>query len=168
GDWSTNRLGKLSARDRILLLLDRAHAENEPRDAVVLVDLQNALGKLHPLLNFAIGKYRQESAAEQLVVARVAAQRSAVIGRRRRGIALAARVRGGEIAACRGGAREALTRLLRPSTKHRRPSDGECSHCGHRRTPQRWRKDHGRLHLADERPRRGRIEQNGLFGPGPQ
>src|SRR5262249_29907064 len=25
-----------------------------------------------------------------------------------------------------------------------------------------------RLHLADERPRRGRVEQNGLFGPRPQ
>ena len=168
GDRSANRLSKLFTCRRVLLLFDRAHPENEPCDAVVLVDLQNALSKLNAFVNFAVGKHRQESAAKQLIVTRIAAQCSAVIGRRRRGIALAARVPSGEIAACRRGAREALTRLLRPSTKHRRPSDGECSHCGHRRTPQRWRKDHGRLHLADERPRRGRIEQNELFGPGSQ
>src|SRR5262249_62187114 len=122
---ATDRLGKLSARDRILLLLDRPHPENEPRDAIVLVDLQNALGELHPFLNFAVGKHRQESAAEQLIVARIAAQRGAVIGRRSRRIALAAGVPSGEIAACRGGARAAFTwLLLRPGRKHRRPSDG--------------------------------------------
>ena len=32
---------------------------------------------------------------------------------------------------------------LRASGKHSRPTYGECSHCGHSRTPQGWRKDHG-------------------------
>jgi hypothetical protein len=40
-----------------------------------------------------------------------------------------------EIAARRRGAGKALTRLLRPGAKHRRPGYGECSQCGHSRTP---------------------------------
>src|SRR5262249_32527352 len=69
-------------RDRILLLLDRAHPEDEPRDAIVLVDLQNAFGKLDPFISLAIGKHRQEGAAEQFVVTGIGAQRGAVVGRR--------------------------------------------------------------------------------------
>jgi hypothetical protein len=33
--------------------------------------------------------------------------------------------------------------LLRASAKHGRPRYGECSRCGHSRTPQKRRKDHG-------------------------
>src|SRR5205814_5602595 len=124
------------------LLLDRAHPEDEPRDAIVFVDLQNAFSEFDALLDVAIGKHRQEGAAQQLVVARVTAQGGPVIGRRSGGIALTASVAGGEIAAGRRGAGKALARLLRPSAKHGWPSYGECGHCGHSRTPQSWRKDH--------------------------
>src|SRR5262249_25472519 len=143
GDRSANGLGELPARSRVLLLLDRPHSKDEPRDAIVLVDLQNALGELDPLLNLSIGKYRQEGAAEEFVVAGIAAQRGTVIGRRRGGVALAAGVASGELAAGRRGAGEAVTRLLRASAKHGWPGYDECSRCGHGRTPQRRRKDHG-------------------------
>jgi len=74
---------------------------DQPRDAIVLVDLQNALGELHPFLNLAIGQHRQEGAAEQFVVTGITAQRGAVIRRRRRDVALITRVPSGEIAARR-------------------------------------------------------------------
>jgi hypothetical protein len=61
-------VGKRAACDRILLLLDRAHSEDEPRDAIVLVNLQDALGELDPFVNLAIGEYLQEGAAEQSIV----------------------------------------------------------------------------------------------------
>ena len=99
GDRAADRLGEFPARDRILLLLDRAHAEHEPGDAVGLVDLQHAFGELDRLLDLAIGQHRQEGAAKKLVVAGVAAQRGAIIRCRRGGIPLTARMPGGEIAA---------------------------------------------------------------------
>src|SRR5262249_40263488 len=144
GDRSADRLGELAARGRILLLLERAHPKDEPRDAIVLVDLQHALGKLHPFINLAIGQHRQEGAAEQLVVAGSAAQRGAVTRRGGRGVALTTRVASGEIAARGRGPRKAIARLrLGASGEHSRPSYGECSQCGHSRTPQGWRRDHG-------------------------
>src|SRR5262249_60214482 len=112
-----DRLRQLTARERVLLLLDRAHPENEPRDAVILVDLQNAFGELDSLLDFSVGKHRQEGAPKQLVVAGVAAQRSAVIGRRRRRVALTARVSSGEIAAGGGRAGKGGTPVPPPSAK---------------------------------------------------
>jgi hypothetical protein len=125
-------------------LLERTHPEDEARDAIVLVDLQHALGKLHPFINLAIGQHRQEGAAEQLVVAGITAQRGAVIRRRRRGVALTTGVPGGEIAPRRRDPGKGIARLrLRASGKHSRPAYGECSQCGHSRTPQGWRKDHG-------------------------
>src|SRR5262249_16134922 len=111
GDRPTDRLGELAARNRILLLLDRAYPEDEPRDAIVLVDLQNALGELDPFVNLAIDEYRQEGPAEQFVVTGITAQRGAVIGRRRRDVALTTRVPSGEVAARRRGPRKALARL---------------------------------------------------------
>jgi len=135
-----------------LLLLDRAHSEDKPRDAIVLVDLQDALGKLHPFIDLAIGEHRQEGAAEQFVVTGIAAQRGAVIGRRRRDVALITRVPSGEIAARRRGPREAIARLrLRASGEHFRPSYRECSQCGHNRTPQECRRDHGSSTPSDGR-----------------
>ena len=82
-------------------MLDRAYPDDEPRDAIVLVDLQNALSELDPFVNLAIGEHRQEGAAEQLVVTGITTQRGAVIGRRRRDVALITRVPSGEIAARR-------------------------------------------------------------------
>src|SRR5262249_32907962 len=96
--------------------------------------------------------HRQEGAAEQLVVTGITAQRGAVIGRRRRGIALTTRVPSGEIAAGKGGTSSALARLrLCPSRHHSRPTYGEGSQCGHSRTPQEWRRDHGSSPPSDRR-----------------
>src|SRR5262249_46293396 len=81
-------------------------------------------------------------AAEQLVVTGITAQRGAVIGRRRRGIALTTRVPSGEIAARRRDPGKAIARL-RLRGEHSRPSYSERSQCGHSRTPQGWRRDHG-------------------------
>ncbi len=104
----------------------------------------------------------------QLVVAGIAPQGSAIIGGGGGRILLGAGMAGGEIAA-RSRNTGQVRRSLRPSRDDCGPSDGECGHCGHRRTPDGWRKDHGcRLHLADKRFRRGRAAQNGLFGPRPQ
>ena len=124
-------------------------------------------GKLHPFVNLPIGQHRQEGAAEQLVVAGIAAQRGAVIRRRRRGVALTTRVPSGEIAARGRGPRKAIARLrLGASGEHSRPSYGECSQCGHSRTPQGWRRDHGSSTPSDGRtPWRGHVEQNGLLDP---
>jgi len=58
GDRPADRLGELAARDPILLLLERAHPKDQPRDTIVLVDLQNALGEPDPLINLAIGQHR--------------------------------------------------------------------------------------------------------------
>src|SRR5262249_4950222 len=126
--------------------------KDEAGDAIVLVDLQDALGEPNPLIDLSIGQHRQEGAAEQLVVTGITAQRGAVVGRRRRDVALITRVPSGEIAAGKGGLGSALARLrLRPSRHHSRPSYGECSQCGHSCTPQEWRRDHGSSTPSDRR-----------------
>src|SRR5258708_39580954 len=90
--------------------------------------------------------HSEEGAAERLVVAGITAQRGAVIRRRRRGVALTTGVPGGEITPRRRDPGEGIARLrLRASGKHSRPTYGECRQCGHSRTPQGWRKDHGPL-----------------------
>jgi len=58
GDRPADRLDELAARNRIPLLLDRAYPDDEARDAIVLVDLQNALGELDPFVNLAICEHR--------------------------------------------------------------------------------------------------------------
>ena len=54
GDRAAHRLRELLARRRILLLLDRPHAQHEARDAVVLVDLQQPFGQPHRLVDLAV------------------------------------------------------------------------------------------------------------------
>src|SRR5262249_58593256 len=66
----------------------------------------------------------------------------AVIVGGRRGIALTTGVPSGEIAARRRDPGKAVARL-RLRGERSRPSYGECSKCGHSRTPQGWRRDHG-------------------------
>ena len=162
-DWASSRRAIA-----ILLLLERAHPEHEPRDAIGLVDLQNAFGELDRLVDLAVRQHRQEGALEKLVVARVAAQRGAIIRSGGGGIPLTACMPCGQIAAGRRGPGETRG-CLRPSREHCRPSGGECGHCGHGRTPETWRKDHGWSTPSGGRaPWRGRVEQNGLFGSGAQ
>ncbi len=110
------RLGELTARRRILLLLDGAHAKHQAGDAIGLVDLQHALGELDRLVDLAIGQHRQEGAVEQLAVARIAPQRGAIVGGGRSRVALPARMPGGEIAARRRRARKVCRRPARART----------------------------------------------------
>src|SRR5262249_60462993 len=92
----------------------------------------------------AVAERRQEGAAEQFVVTGSTAQGGAVVGRRRRDVALITRVPSGEIAAGKGGTGSALARLrLCPSRHHSRPSYGEGSQCGHSRPPQEGGRDPG-------------------------
>ncbi len=142
GDGPADRQGELAASERILLVLDRAHPEHEPRDAVGLVDLQHAFGQPDRLVHLAVGEHGEEGAPEQFAVAGIAAQRRAIIGSGGGGITLAAGVAGGQIAAGGGRAREARRRL-RPRGEQSRESDGKHGQCGHGRTPEAWRRDHG-------------------------
>jgi hypothetical protein len=121
---------KVAARSVIGPRIDWASS----RRAIGLVDLQNALGKLDRLIDLAVRQHRQEGAAEQLVVTRVTPERGAIVRRRGGGISLTASVSGGQIAAGRRDSGE-IRGSLRPCREHCRPSDGECGHCGHGRTP---------------------------------
>src|SRR5262249_61657867 len=129
-----DRLRDFPARNRILLLLDRTHSEHQSRDAVGLVDLQDAFGEPDRFVDLAGGQHGEEGAAEQLVVARVGAQRGAVIRGGGGGITLAAGMAGGEIAARGGRAREGRGRL-RLRGEQSRASDGEYGESGRGRTP---------------------------------
>ena len=142
GDRAAHRLGELRARGLILLLLDRAHAEHEPRDAVVLVGLEHALGELGRLVDIAIGEHGEEGAVEQVGVAGIAAQRGAVIGRGRGGIALDSGMPGRQIVPGHGGARIGRRRL-RPCGRKRRRRHGEDGKGGQSRLPEQGRENHG-------------------------
>ena len=61
--------GQIAARGGILLLLERVHAEHQPRDAIGLVGLRDALGELHRFVDIAVDQQRQEGAVEQFAVA---------------------------------------------------------------------------------------------------
>ena len=92
---------KFAARRGVLLALEAADTENQPRDAVVLVGLNYAFGKFHRLVNFAIHEERQEGAVEQFAVVRITLESRPVIGSRGPGVALLAGVTGGEVTARR-------------------------------------------------------------------
>src|SRR6476660_4595089 len=64
GDRAADRLRKLATCYRILLLLDGANAEHEPRYPVGLVSLEDALREPDRLLDLAIGEHSQEGAAK--------------------------------------------------------------------------------------------------------
>ena len=95
----------------VFLLLERVDADHQPGDAVVLVELDDLVGEPDRLLDVALGQHRQEGALQKLGILRVAAQRGAVIGGGRAGVALGAGVARGEIAAGRasGAPAHALT-----------------------------------------------------------
>ena len=97
GDRPAHRLGEVLLGDGVLLLLERAHAEHQPRDAVVLVELDDLVGKPDRLLDIALRQHRQEGALQKLGILRIAAERSAVIGGSGAGVALGAAMARGEI-----------------------------------------------------------------------
>ena len=114
GDRTADRLVDVDLRGRVFLLLEVAHADDETRDAVGLVQGQDAVGELDGLVDVAVGQRGDEGAVEQLVVLGIGAQRRAIERRSRSGVALDAGVARGQIAAGRGQRLQiALGRKLR-------------------------------------------------------
>ena len=101
GDRPADRLVDVELRGRIFLLLEVAHADHQPRDAVRLVHRQDAIGKLDRFIDVAIGQRGDEGAVQQFVVLRIGAQRGAIECRGGSGVALDAGVARGQIAAGR-------------------------------------------------------------------
>ncbi|MGY3108927.1 hypothetical protein ACVWW7_005554 [Bradyrhizobium sp. LM6.9] len=99
GDRTADRLVDVGLRGRVLLELEIVHADDEARDAVGLVDGEDALGELDGFVDVTVGDRRDEGAVEQLVVLRVGAQSGAVERGGGGSVALDAGVAGGEIAA---------------------------------------------------------------------
>ena len=63
-DRSADRLVDVQLRGRVFLQLQIAHADDEPRDAIGLVDGQDALGELDALLDIAVGERGDEGAVQ--------------------------------------------------------------------------------------------------------
>ena len=82
GDRAAHRLREILPGRRVLLLLERAHAEHQPRDAIVAVDLEHPVGEPAGFVDVAVGQHREEGAAEQIGVARIGLQHVEVIGGR--------------------------------------------------------------------------------------
>ena len=139
-DRTANRLSKILPRKRILLLLERAHPEHEPRDPVITIDLHHAIGQTAGLVDFALGEHRQERAAEQFRIARIRLQHVEIISCRGRRVALGTGMPGGQIAArCRR-----MHKILRGGCFRRErggqpEQDGGAGNGG---VPQRQRVDH--------------------------
>ena len=114
GDRSADRLVDVDLGSGVFLLLEVADADHEAGDAIGLVDGQDAVGKLHRLVDIAVGERGDEGTVEQFVVLGIGAQRRTIERRRRIRIAFDAGVTGGQIAAGRGQRLEiALARKLR-------------------------------------------------------
>jgi hypothetical protein len=106
GDRSAHRLVDVLLGRGVLLQLQPMHADDEPRDAVVLVDREDAIRELDRLVDIALGERRDEGAVEQLVVFRIRAQRRMVERRSRGGVTFHAGVARGQVAAGRGHRQE--------------------------------------------------------------
>jgi hypothetical protein len=122
--------------------LDRAHGQHEPRQAIGLVALRNPLSQPHRFLHVAIGGHGQVGAGQEFGVARIAAQRGAVIGGGGGRVALGRGVAGGKEAAGDRGTRVGRGRLCR-NRREARPGQGGCGNGGERRGPELGRSDHG-------------------------
>ena len=136
GDRPTHGLAKLLARDGVLLLLDGAHAQNQPCDAVGLVVLQDAVGKPDQFVDLAAGEHGQERAGQKLIVARIGPQRRSVIGGGGPGIALDPGVTRSQIVAGDRGSGEQIRRLGGGGSRQRRTGEGERGGGGYRRPPE--------------------------------
>ncbi len=113
GDRPAHRLREVAPRGAVLALLEGVHAEHQAGNAVVLVDLGDALGVFGRLVDVAVDQQRQEGAVEQFAVTGVAAQRVAVEGGGSGGIALLPSMARREIGAgCRHAGELALGRHL--------------------------------------------------------
>ena len=115
GDRSAHRLIDVLLRGRVVLLLQRAHADHEARDAVGLVGLQDLFRELHRLVDVAVGERGDERAVEQLGVLRILTQRGAIERGGGAGVALGVRMARGQIVA---GHRRALAAVDRGELHH--------------------------------------------------
>ncbi|MEY9659941.1 hypothetical protein ABH980_006948 [Bradyrhizobium ottawaense] len=140
GDRTADRLVDVGLRGCVLLHLEIMHADDETRDAVGLVDGEDALGELDRFVDVAVGDRRDEGAVEQLVVLGIGAQGRAVERSGGGRVALDAGMAGGEIAT---GTRERLQivsgrklrrRVLRVIRRLRQDAAGDgrdrCAHEG--------------------------------------
>ena len=120
-------LAELRLRILVLLLLERAHAEDEVGDPVVAVELDEPVGEPRRLIDLTIGKERIERLLEQFRIALIGAQRRAVIGCRRIGVAIHVGLLGRKIATC-GCVPHGVARVL--SLRHgggrQHPQRGGC------------------------------------------
>ncbi len=82
-----------------MFLLEIADAEHQVGNAIGVIDREQPLAKLAGIVDVAVAEHRQESAAQQIRIARIELEHVHVIGGFRSGIALFSGVPGGEIAA---------------------------------------------------------------------
>ena len=82
-----------------MLLLERAHADHQPRDAVAAIDLQDPFGEPGGFLDVAIAEGRKKRAAQEIGIARIGLQHIEVIGGGGRGVAFDAGMAGRKVAA---------------------------------------------------------------------
>ncbi len=101
GHRAAHRLGKILPGGGIVLLLERANADDQMGDAVGVVDLQKPVSKLAGLIDVAAGEHGEKGAAEQIGIFRIGLQHVEVIGGGGGGIALGAGMAGGQIVAGR-------------------------------------------------------------------
>ncbi len=98
-DRPAYRLIDVDLRSGVFLQLQIANADDQPGDAIGLVDRKNAVGELDGLVDIAVGERGNERAIQQFIVLRVGAKRRAIEGRGRTGVAFDAGVAGGQVAA---------------------------------------------------------------------
>jgi len=110
GHWTAHGLRKILPSDRILLLLERPHADHQARNAVGAVELDQSVGEPAGFVDVAVGQNGQKAAAEQIGIARIGLEHIEVISSRSTGIALDAGMPGSQIAAGGRRVREILRR----------------------------------------------------------
>ena len=112
------------------------------RDAVILVGLEHAVSEFDRFIHLAVREHREKRAAEEFIVARVAAQRGPIIGSRRGRIALH-RPHVGQPGSCRRSRRSGARRSLPPgvglglgNSRPRQADKGKPAAASQGRTPQ--------------------------------
>ena len=125
GYRAAHRLRETLAGERVLLLLERPHADDQPRDAVGAVDLDQPVGKLAGFLDITVGEDGEEGAAEEVGIARIGLEHVEVIGGRSRRVALGASMPRGQVAPGRGRVHDFLRCRWLRGERRRQPQDDD-------------------------------------------
>ncbi len=125
GHRTVHRLAKVLPGERVLLLLEFAHPDHQPRDAIGVIDLKQSFGKLAGFIDVAVAHLGEKRAVEQIGIARIGLQYIEIKGRRGAGIALDAGLPCGQIIARRVVAQDFLVRW-----RLRRASGSKAQHRG--------------------------------------